>query len=487
MIPRCVCVGVALSLAALSGIVGQPASSHAQSSGAGAPESGALVSPMDPGDAEIIRRLSPEQLERLNARLREAMLLYYDQSYRLAVPILQEIAQEAPTLDVLYWLGTAALRSNQPDIAEARFRQMLARRPDLHPVRVQLAGALLQQGRKDEAQAELQIVAESETAEAGVRQQVANLQRNIARLDRRYHFIFRATAGLSFDTNAGAAPGEGTIAVPIRDGTGAVQTVTVRTEEKSGWARTLATSAELAFMPVRELPVQLVTSGSLFFNDYAGNDEFNYSMMELRTGPRFLFDRTQLTVPVGAGRKRYDDYAYLSSYRFVAPEIIYQATDDLAILGVYRLEREDYNNENRGQSHTSHSGTVGARLGFDLLSEKDFGLVRLSYLRHNAETNPNTYTEIGVAPTLGTALPWQDLDLVVSGGLFRRSYDAPALGYARSRRDVRMQASAVLSKSFNDRYILSAYGTRIRNQANESLYDYDKWVVGVNATFLFDY
>jgi tetratricopeptide (TPR) repeat protein len=107
---------------------------------------------------EKLSKMSPEQVDALDSRLSEALTLYYDGKYGQALPIFNAIANEVETMDIMWWIGTSAMRSGELNLAAKKFEEMLAINPNLHRVRLDLAAVYFQLGRYDEARRELESV-----------------------------------------------------------------------------------------------------------------------------------------------------------------------------------------------------------------------------------------------------------------------------------------------------------------------------------------
>jgi len=126
------------------------------------------------------------------------MALYYNQSYRLALPLLEEIATRIDTLDVLYWLGHAAYERGRTDLAIAKFKTILERNPDLPEVRLELATAYLKAGDGRATRAELQKVLAAKPPEH-LRQQIEQVVATIDRTDKRFFAFVRVPQASVWD------------------------------------------------------------------------------------------------------------------------------------------------------------------------------------------------------------------------------------------------------------------------------------------------
>jgi len=135
------------------------------------------------------------------------------------LPILQEITGRVDTMDVLYWLGHAAVKSGELDLAIAQFKTMLERNPDLLQVRLELANAYLGKGDAVAATAELDKVLAANPPK-DLRAQIELVKTNIALSNKRLFATIRASTGFQYDDNVNAGPTDSTITVPGGGGTG---------------------------------------------------------------------------------------------------------------------------------------------------------------------------------------------------------------------------------------------------------------------------
>jgi thioredoxin-like negative regulator of GroEL len=90
---------------------------------------------------EKLRKMTPEKVAALDDKLAEALTLYYDGKFAQALPIFNSISADVETMDIMWWLGTSAMKTGDTKLAIAEFQRMLAVDPGLHRVRLELAAA----------------------------------------------------------------------------------------------------------------------------------------------------------------------------------------------------------------------------------------------------------------------------------------------------------------------------------------------------------
>ena len=159
----------------------------------------------DQGKPEKAKALSPRELDALDTRLAEALLLYYDGRFGEALPIFNEIASKVETMDLMWWIGTSAMNSGNLNLAIGKFQQMLAVDPKLHRVRLELAAVYFQLGKYKEARQELETVKASQPPP----EVTANIDKLMAAIDtatRKLRWSVRASFGVQWDDNVSAGP-----------------------------------------------------------------------------------------------------------------------------------------------------------------------------------------------------------------------------------------------------------------------------------------
>ncbi|MBN2569585.1 MAG: tetratricopeptide repeat protein, partial [Deltaproteobacteria bacterium] len=116
------------------------------------------TSSIDEEAVKKLRKMSPEEIEELDKKLAEALTLYYDNKFGKAIPIFNEVAGNVETMDIMWWIGTSAMKSGQLELAREKFREMLAANPNLHRVRLELATIYFKMGQYEEARKEIETV-----------------------------------------------------------------------------------------------------------------------------------------------------------------------------------------------------------------------------------------------------------------------------------------------------------------------------------------
>lgn len=440
------------------------------------------------------KRLSRQELEALNAKLHDAMALYYDQSYRLALPIFEEIAARIDTIDVLYWLGRTASMSGKPDLAIAKFKTVLERDPSLVEVRIELATAYLRKGDAAAAKAELQTVLAANPPE-GLKQQVEQVLGNIALSDKRFFAAVRASIGPQYDTNINVGPGDPEITLPNGVGGG-----TLRSKQQEGPAMNANFNLDLLYdfgerdgfvwrNGINFLHNEYLSGGR---NPKTDDSDFNYTQTDVHTAIEYYAPAFRARMPFGMVDRRFSNRSLSRSYYF-GPSVEYNLTKALELTLGYRFEEEEFIGKALdAQSNITHTLTFGPRYSLEAANALHVLSFLGSYARRDAPAfDPNnrgnafsdfSYDEWSIGPSYFTHFK-TGTELYADMRYRGRSYDGPTFFFkdvTDHRKDQWFTASVALSQTFYKNYFVSAYYSYIRNDSNTPLFDFDKHVAGVN-------
>lgn len=449
------------------------------------PSAMAEPSAMDARDQKILDALSAGEIEALDADLRQALILYYNGAYDHSLPLLKKIAERAGTLDVLYWYASSAYRLGRLDVAVPQFRAMLKRRPGLHAVRLELALALLAQGKKQAADAEAALVLAAADAPQGVKNSATAIRQRIS--------------GKAPTARAGAAPAKRTlVSLSLTGGVQHDDNINAQSDNQStgslssagpdrSLGHTLSGTATLLhdFGAAGGFVWRNQLSGYLLDHwDHGAND---YGQVDVSTALEHLDQKMVARLPVGHINRRYA-HAELSDAWYVAPSLIFpKLLADGLFTASYRYEDESFaKTADRIQDNHSHTLTLSPSWFLGDPQQKRRDMVSLSggWTIHDAATDQYTYDEWSLSPAWVGALGVWDVSAMLQGTYAYRNYDGnvPAVGFTppAEREDRRYAVTALLSRTFQDRYTVSASYAHTRNDSNTALYDYGKNVVALN-------
>ncbi|MBL7207610.1 MAG: tetratricopeptide repeat protein, partial [Desulfobacterales bacterium] len=157
-------------------------------------------------------RMSPQEIEALGKKLEEALTLYYDRKFGQALPIFKEIANQVETMDIMFWLGTSAMKVGETNLAIQKFKKMLEIDPKLHRARLELAVAYFTIGKYNEARQELETVKAGAPPEA-VQKNIDQLLATIEERTKKVSWNLRFSEGFMWDDNVNGGPSDRDLAV----------------------------------------------------------------------------------------------------------------------------------------------------------------------------------------------------------------------------------------------------------------------------------
>ncbi|MEE9396551.1 MAG: tetratricopeptide repeat protein [Methylococcales bacterium] len=420
------------------------------------------------------KKLDRKRLEALNVKLREAMALYYDRSYRLALPLLQEIADEVDTIDVLFWLGKTAYKTNRPTLAIEKFNEILERDPSLLAVRVELATAYLQTGDLASAKKELQVLLDSEAPESlnnSAREMIARIDRT----DKRWFTSLRASVGTVYDDNINVGPADNNITLP--DGGGTL----ILPGRLRGWLVESKVNGDVLY-DFGERDGFVWRSRLNFFHDQyldSPRGDFNFTRIDVNSGIEYLTREFRAKLPFGFVNQRFADEELTQGF-YTAPNIEISLNDNLEILLGYRYDYEHFVADGTdSQDNSTHRVTLGPRTRFDFGGAIHIATLLGGYTVREASAERFSFDEWSIAPTYFARFQ-TGTEIFLQGRYQNRGYDSPALLFQEDREDNRYTATAVISQTFYDHFFVSASYTYIRNDSKTPLFDYEKNLVGVN-------
>jgi FimV-like protein len=427
--------------------------------------------------SRIQKPIPRDELEALNQKLREAMALYYDRSYRLALPIFKEIALRLDTIDVLYWTGRSAFRTGESDLAIENFKKILERDPSLLPVRLELAAVYIQTGDIEGAKNELRTVLDQNPPE-NVRQSADDLLSRIERSDKQWFSSLRTSVGTEYDSNINIALNNNSGTLVLDDGS------TLTTAERlRGWLVKTNLNGDLLYdFGERD---GFVWRNQVYFlhNEYVDSprDDFNYTVIDVRSGIEYYAEKLRLRMPVAFLEQRFSN-AELSRSFYTAPSLEYSLTENLDFQLGYRFDYEEFVADGTDdQDNYTNRGIFGPRYRFETGNATHVVSLLATVGSRNAEAVRFSFDDWSIGPSYFVRFD-TGTELYVEGRFLDRDYQAPALLFNSlgDRQDDRYTASVVLSQSFLEHFFVSATFTYIRNDSNVPIFDYKKTLAGLN-------
>lgn len=435
--------------------------------------------------SEALRKtISRQELEALNQKLREAMSLYYDRSYRLALPLFKEIAARLDAIDVLYWLGRTAYGVQDWDLAIEQFSEILRRDPSLLPVRIELASAYLKKHEVAEAKNQLGILLDQNPSE-NLRISAQELLARLEDSDKRLFSSVRASIGTQYDDNVNIALNNNTSTIILENGA----TLTPQ-QQLNGWFVQSNLNGDLLYDFGERDGFVWRSQLSFLHNEYVDppRDNFNYSLINLQNGVEYYSDQFTGKLPFGFLDQRFSNRD-LSHTFYLAPNLEYNLSDELSVFLGYRFASEDFVFPGTNpQDNYTNTGFFGPKYSFKTGDISHVITLQATVSSRNAEAVRFSYDDWSIGPSYYLRFN-TGTELYFEGRYLDRDYQAPALLFNNlgDRRDDRFSASVVLSQDFMKHFFVNATFTYIRNKSNVPVFDYEKLLAGLNIGLNYDF
>lgn len=425
---------------------------------------------------EKLRKLPPEKVAELDEKLAEALTLYYDGKFAQALPIFDRIAADVETMDIMWWFGTSAMKTGENRLAVEKFRQMLAVDPKLHRVRLEMAVALFQLKRYDEARREALLVQEARPP-AAVQKNIDRLLAAIAESTRTLYWNARFSQGLMWDSNVSSGPDQQTLNV-----TGGTLTLARDSQSISDWASATQFSGNILYDFGQKQGFLWNTTVDLYNQFYFDNGKFNYALADLSTGLWWVGPNDVIKLPLGVAKQEFGSDP-LSTVYHIRPSWEHYFTPSLSVRALYGYSKERFmTTANEDQNNVTRRYEVTPSLY--LLNRRH--IVSLSLGREDASADARrfSYTAPYAAVSYYTRLAMAT-ELFFRYQYSTRDYKAAPLLYSEDRVDRRHGFTAVVSQPFMEHFFGSLAFNAIDNRSNLELYTFRKQTYTLSVGFHF--
>lgn len=427
---------------------------------------------------EILRRMAPEDISRLDQKLAKALIDYYDEKYASALPIFLEVAEEIETMDLRFWIGVSAMHMGKTDLAIEKFQSMLAVDHELHRVRLELASTYFKAKRYDDALNELERV---KTAVPPPPPAVLeNIEKLLAAIDERTRQFFwnaRVFQGILFDDNVSAGPGERELAVV--GGNLTLDDASIKFADEAS-VTDLVGSVIYDFGERGGLMWNL--ESSLYNRAYFSASQFNFFLVDVNTGPWWAHRRGILKVPVGYSYLEYGSDR-LAQIFHVFPSYEFRLAPNISLKGSY-----SFSNTNYFATSNSDLDNTRQRLEllpiFHLINRNHIFTARAAYETSDADSERFSYDGPILGVSYSTRLPF-GTGLYLGYEWYRRDYDDKPLLFDVVREDEQNRILVELNQPFLD-YFFAAFSFEYTdNDSNAALYKYDRktYLINIGARF----
>jgi len=410
-----------------------------------------------------LRRMTPEEVEALDKKLAEALILYYDRNFARALPIFNEIADQVETMDLMFWIGTSAMQVGETQLAIEKFKKMLEIDPKLHRARLELATTYFRMGRYEEARLELETV-QAATPPPGVQQNITKLLAAIEERTKKLFYNLRASVGYLRDDNISSGPERKSY-----PGSGAPYVPTTTSQEDTAF---VANAAGNVLYDIGESKGLMWNTTFSFYNKaYSDYSEFNYLAVDFTTGPWWARSRDILKVPFGFFESEYGSDRLSRAFHF-DPNYEYHFSRRFSLKGLYSYTNENFHGDTRSYLDNENN-LFELTPYFYFKNRKHIVSASVGYEDHNVKDDQYSYADPYFACSYLITLP-TDTELFFKYYYIRREYIGLPFNYNQYRIDKRGSFTAVVSQGFYENFFASFAFGYIDNDSNLELYDYDK-------------
>jgi tetratricopeptide (TPR) repeat protein len=428
-------------------------------------------------DRKLLEKIPPEELDKLEDRLSEALTLYYDGQYGQALPIFNSIASQVGTMDLLWWVGTSAMKTGNLKLAVDRFQKMLAVDPNLARVRLELAATYFELGRYQDARKELETVKASKPPQ----EVLNNIEKLLAAIDERTKKVFvnvRFSQGIQWDTNISSGPDKKELNV-----TGGTLTLDTDAGKLRDWASITNLSGSVLYDIGEKQGFMWNTTADFYNSAYFSHGKFNYMLLDATTGPWWVGREDILKIPFGISDQVYGSEG-LSYIFHIDPNYEHYFSPYFSLKAQHTFSKETfYDSEKNGLlDNTTRRYELSPSIFLD--NRRHIISFAIGYEDLSAGARRYTYSAKYYTMSYFTRFPTKT-DLFLKYQYADKDYkDAPLL-YPDARADRRHTYTAVLSQEIRKNFFASFALNHIVNSSNAELYDFDKTTYTLSVGFYF--
>ena len=424
---------------------------------------------------EKLEKMSPEEIEALDKKLAEALMLYYDKDYARALPIFREIAGHVETMDIMFWIAISSFRTGDPDSAIRKFKAMLAIDPNLPRVRLELAAVYIGTGQYDLARQELKKVLETNPPES-VKMNIERLQAAIDEKTKRLFPHIRLSGAFYYDSNVSTGPDRATVGVP---GGGTIFL---------GNSQTALSDTVFALDFAGNVLYDVKERGGFMWNTegyfYQTHDtdytQFDFTNIRVTTGPWWVGRQGVLKIPVAYIHNIFSHDPLFDTV-YVSPSYEHFFSKTFSVRGMFTYTSDSYDQASlQGQDNINRIWTFNPNIYLN--NRTDLISVYITSENKDADQSRWSYDaiDIGVSYYGRFKKAWE---FFASYKYFDRDYKGPAPLWPYNRQDSRQNFYMVLSRDIMKHLTASAFFNWIENNSNTDLYDFDKTIIGLNVGF----
>jgi tetratricopeptide (TPR) repeat protein len=392
------------------------------------------------------------------AKQKAMELLGQSQPDQAATVLLKNAAGNEDDVEYRFLTGMALMESGQPGEAIPQFEAAAELSPDSPRIRLELARACNQAGKRVSAHRHFERVLDMEPP-AAVR---GNVEWYLSQIPGLKNWGLYLSAGGMYDSNVSAGPDIDTVSI-----FGIPYDLAPDSQEQGDYA--YMTNAVLEYGIPMDDEWSIRTSFNMATVAYQKYSEFNLEQFGLLTGPRYEADRWLIGIPFAM------DYTRLGSEQYglslgVAPEVRYAVNDRLAATLSTEVQSTKYWLRSE---RTGNRWALNPSLMY-LLDQHSFVDVGFSYLRENTEVSYLDNDRASIYAGYYTQLPWE-IDLYIRPTIAWTTYDEAEAAFPAARDDTQYMVNVNLSTELWDSgFDLVCGYTFTKNDSNLPLYEYDR-------------
>ena len=395
-------------------------------------------------------------------------------------------ANANPNVEDQYRQALYQRETGQPYTAIESLETLLSANPTLNRARLELAVAYYRTLNFAQARAESQRVLDDPQTPENVKLSVLSFLKQLeleekAAFEKPHKFEPNVSLGLLYDSNVNAGPDNALI------GLGDFQ-LTPGSLKTSDWG--VVGQAGLTHTWMSPSPVRLgqstarfgwISQGSLYYKSYHNEHDYNLGVATLATGPTLMVGnlwRGNLNLQVDHLTFGGDT---LGVYTSLSPSASVRIGADGELTADLQWVKRDYKrNIDEGRDSTYRS----AGLAYGHLLNRGQLAVQGGARWFDESADADRFSNDGYEYFLGARLrAWEGGDLFARAAWRRSRFDGVEAGYGIARREterrVELGASHEFQAGWLQKWQLSATVTNVHNEANLSLYGYDRDTVQI--------
>jgi tetratricopeptide (TPR) repeat protein len=432
--------------------------------------------PVNQKALEKLRSMNPDEVEALDSRLAEALTLYYDGKYGQALPIFNAIASRVETMDIMWWIGTSAMKSGELNLAVKKFQEMLAIDPALHRVRLDLAAAYFKLGRYEEAKREMETVKAARPPEA-VQKNIDRLLAAITEATRKYSWNVRFAQGIQYDTNVNAGPDKSHF-----DVSGGTLTISDDSRKIDDFASITNFNGSFLYHIDRDKGLLWNTGVDFYQAMYFSHHRYNYRLIDVHTGPWWTTRQSILKIPIGIAHQDFGS-RWLSNIFHVDPSYEHHLSSYFSLKGSFRYARESFYSD-RNDPLENESFRYELTPSIYLVNRRHIVSLIAGFESADAKQHRFSYDGPYMGVSYFTRFPTRT-EVFLRYLWAQRDYKEKPLLYANDRTDRRHLLTAVVSQGFYGHCFASLAFNYIDNDSNTELYKFSKETYTLSVGFYF--